>query len=78
MNRLGLLTILILLTSRLFIQCATPQNPGRTGFQTDYSLFTQILKQAHAGIDKYHSARQVDSEVPPISGGGQSPVWPYS
>ena len=61
MNRLELLTILVLLTSRLFIQCATPQKTGETGFQTDYSIFTQILKQAHAGIDKYHSAHQVDS-----------------
>ena len=61
MNRLRLLTLLGLLISRLFIHCSTPQTPGRISVQTDFSLFTRILKRAHAGIYKYHSPRQVDS-----------------
>ncbi|GAB3758052.1 hypothetical protein GCM10028817_30650 [Spirosoma pomorum] len=44
--------------SSLFVYCSTPSSKG---FQTDFALFTQILKQAHAGIYKYHSPNQVDS-----------------
>ena len=61
MTRRLTLMLLMYLMSRLFIQCSTPPNVTKTKFQSDFRLFTQILKQAHAGIYKYHSPRQVDS-----------------
>ncbi|QJD81493.1 hypothetical protein [Spirosoma rhododendri] len=61
MNRLRLSTILAVAISSLFAYCSTPKAPTGKGFQTDFLLFTQILKQAHAGIYKYHTPNQVDS-----------------
>ena len=55
------MVLLVALMSRLFIQCTTPPTATKTKFQTDFRLCTQIFKQAHAGIYKYHSPRQVDS-----------------